>query len=344
MLLFIIFYIWAIFAERQSIKKKINSLGIVCLSLAFMAGFRNIDFWNDTGAYTYAFNYYTPTIFNYHSMSDGIPYPELGFYGLSVLIKTITRDSQLYLLFVSLFTFVFLFKDFKKYTPFPLLGVCVYISRFFLGRNFMQVRAGIAYAIILLGISYVKERNWKKYFIIVFCAYLFHKSALIAIPLYFMGCFKIKKQHVVALIGFAFILTAFFTPVLRQYVTDNASDLEVTNYVSGVEVEQAKGLLNPMIYYQCFWLFLFTFGESKLMKVIPEYFTIRNAYLLSTFILITFSMFLGLSGRTSTCFATLEFVIIPSISFLFRKRFQVLYFVLIGILLSVILYMNLPQS
>lgn len=340
-LAFIILYIFALFATKFRDTNQRAFLIVICLVLAFMAGLRDVETWNDTGNYVMAFDYNTPTLFHYNGNMKGVPYVEKGFYLLSVAIKTLTNDSQAYLVLVSLVTFFFLFKDFSQYATYPLLGVCIYISRFFVGRNLMQIRAGLAYAIILLGIRYVTERNWKMYFLIIFIAYLFHQSALIAIPLYFMGYIKIKKKHVVMLIAFAFILTAFFTPVLQQYVTDNASDLEVSNYVTGVEVEKAKGLRNPLIYFQCLWLFLFTFGERKIKKYLYDYYTIRNAYLLSTFILITFSMFLGLSGRTSTCFATLEFVIIPSIMFLFSKQFRFVFYFGLGAMLTGILYMNL---
>lgn len=338
---FIILYIFALFASKLTDSKQRVCLIVVCLILAFMAGIRDVDKWNDTGSYVMAFDYNTPTMFHYNGTMKGVPYGEKGFFLIGVVVKTFINNYQVYLLVVSLLTFFFLFKDFRRYTAYPLLGLCIYVSRFYLGRNLMQIRAGLAYAIILLGVRYVTERNWKKYFLVIFIAYFFHKSALIAIPLYFMGSINIKKKHVVMLILFAFILTMYFTPVLQQYVTDNASDLEVTNYVTGVEIEQAKGLRNPMIYFQCLWLFMFTFGEGKIKKHLYDYNTIRNAYLLSTFILITFSMFLGLSGRTSTCFATLEFVIIPSIIYLFKMKYRSIFYLGLGIMLVAILYMNL---
>ena len=313
---------------------------VSCVVLAFIAGFRDFYIWPDTIDYVRAFVYNTPSFTDFQDTLNKVPYVEKGFYYLSVLIKTFTDNPHLYLLVVSFVTFFFLYKDFRKYTPYPLLGLCIYIARFYFGRNFIQIRAGIAYAIILLAIRYVTERNWKKYFLIVCIAYFFHQSALIAIPLYFMGMVRIKKRHVVMLVVLAFILATFFTSTLQNYITDNASDLKVTAYVSGVEIEKAKGLANPMIYFQCFWLFLFTFGESKIKKCIPDYYSIRNAYLLSTFILITFSMFLGLSGRTSTCFATMEFVIIPSVLFLFKRNLRFLFYIGLGLMLTGIFIMN----
>lgn len=339
-LVFFLFYLVAIFIEKKSNVIKTNCLLLACVVLAFWAGFRNFYIWPDTIDYVNAFIYNTPSLVNFHDTINLVPYSEKGFYYFSVFVKTLTKSSRLYLFFVSCVTFIILYKDFKKYTPYPLLGLCTYIARFYFGRNFIQIRAGIAYAIILLGIRYVTERNWKKYFLLVFIAYLFHQSALIAIPLYFMGMFKIKKQHVVFFIGLAFVLAIFFTSTLQNYVTDNASDLNVTSYVTGVEVEKAKGLANPMIYFQCLWLFLFTFGEEKIKKFIVDYYSIRNAYLLSTFILITFSMFLGLSGRTSTCFATMEFVIIPSVVFLFKHNIRFLFYIVLGIMLTGIFIMN----
>ena len=52
-------------------------------------------------------------------------------------------------------------------------------------------------------------------------------------------------------------------------------------------------------------------------------------------------MFTALSGRTSTMFATLEFVIIPSLINMFEKRNRWLAYIGIGIVLTSIMYLNI---
>lgn len=337
---FVAFYIIALIAESKSLDTKIKILAFACTVLAFMAGFRDIGSWNDTGVYTWCFDAYTPSLLQWSPSMDPYGYEEKGFFLIGVLVKTFTDSTRAYLLVVSAITMWILYKVFREYAPYPLLGLAAYIARFFLGRNFMQIRAAIAYGIVLYGIKYITSRDWKRYFLVVFIGYLFHKSALIAVPLYFICLLPLKKWHVVAIIGVAFIIGGFFQGPLQSFVTDNADDLEVTKYTQGVEVEQAKGLSNPLIYFQCLFLFIYTFGEKKLRSMTADYETIRNGYMYSTFILISFCMFLGLSGRTSTCFATLEFIIIPSIANIFNRSYRPIVYVGIGILLTLIFSMN----
>ena len=340
--LFVLFYVFALFAESLSYKWQNQLLFVVCLILAVGAGLRDQLLWPDTDAYVISFVDYTPSLKDYSFGDKPYGYGEKGFYFIGVLVKTFTNDPSLYLVAVSLITFFFLFLDFKKYALYPFLGICAYLARFYVGRNLIQIRSALSYAIILLGIRYITKRDWKRYFAIVFVAYLFHESAVIAIPLYFISYINFKKWHVVLVTVIAFIIGGFFTETLQRYIIDTSQDLNVaTTYTQGIFIERALGLKNPLIYFQVFLLFAYTFYEKRLKNVVPHYFTIRTAYMFSTFILIAFSMFTALSGRTSTMFATMEFVIIPSLINMFEKRNRWLAYIGIGIALTAILYMNI---
>jgi len=343
--LFVLLVLVSFMGEQLPRKNKLYLMSFLILVLAWGAGTR--VGWPDQLVYEIGFNKHTPILWDWNWSDQPFGYREKGFFLLGVICKTITNDSTFFLLTVSFITFYFLYKDFKKYSiVYPLLGLCVYVARFFAGRNLMQIRAGLCYAIVLLGVQYVTKRDWKRYFLIIFIAYLFHTSALVAIPLYFLPYLRLKKKHVVLLIILAFIITGFFTPVLRGLIVDTGSDLDaslkgVRSYITEDEQQSAKGLANPMIYFQTFLLMAYVFGERILKKTTVHYYTIRDAYFYSTFILITFSMFLTLSARTSTMFATFEFVIIPSLIESFGKKNKWLTFAGVAIVLIAIMYMNL---
>ena len=95
-----------------------------------------------------------------------------------------------------------------------------------------------------------------------------------------------------------------------------------------------------MIYFQVFLLLAYTFNEKKLRLTTPHYVTIRNAYFYSTLLLITLSCYTALSGRTSSMFATLEMVIIPSLVLMFHKRNRAIAYLGMGVALTAIFYMN----
>ena len=337
-LLYIAFYVFALMAENTVGDNRKRLLMLTCLVLAILAGIRDRS-WNDTGVYIMGFEEYTPSLSDLSFLDQPFGYAEKGFFFLGVIVKSFSDSVTAYLLFVSFITFFFLYKVINKYCYYPFLGVCAYVSRFYLNRNFMQIRAGLSYAIILIGIQYITKRDWKRYFAIVFIAYLFHHSALIAVPLYFICMVNIKKFHIVLGIFAAFFVAYFYSGFIRSIIGENASDLNVDTYVTD-QYTREYGLLNPMIYFQLFLLMVYTFSEKRMRLTTEHYYVIRNAYFYSTLILITFSTYTALSGRTSSLFATMEMVIIPSIALAFFKRDRWIAFLGMGIALAAIFFMN----
>lgn len=335
---YIFFYVFALFIEESKTKTKYQVLMITCVVLALMAGFRDIYRWADTIVYVISFSDHTRPLGEWTSADKPFGYSEYGFYFLGVLFKSISSNATGYLLFIASITFVFMYKDFKRYCYYPLFGVCAYVSRFYLARNFIQIRAGLSYAVVLWAVQYITKRDWKRYFFWVFIAYQFHVSAILAVPLYFLCLIRIKKWHIVVGIIIAFILGGVFTGQIRALVADYASDINVTTYVTkGFQREQ--GLLNPMIYFQLLVLSIYTFNEKVLRNTSEDYYTIRTAYFYSTFILITLSMYTALSGRTSSMYSTLEMAIIPTVINTFLKKNRMVAYIGLGVALTIIFSM-----
>ncbi len=322
--LYIIFlFVVFSFIKEDNERKTRIALLVTCFILTWLAGNKDVTKWADSDSYIICLNF-TPTLYDFDISSKPYGYSELGFYWLSVFIKTLSNSYSFYFFMIAAFSLWAIYKGLYKYCCYPLLGMAIYIARFFSGRNLEQIRSGLAYAILLLGIKYLTERDWKRFFLIVFVAYQFHHSVIVAVPLYFMTFIKIKKWHVIVGLVIAFILGGFFQGELQNYVTDQVEDFDLSSaasYTHGIEVEQAKGLANPLIYFQTLILLFYTFAEKKVKRVDAHYYTIRAAYLYSTMILITFCMFIALSTRTSTMFATLEIIMLPSLLRAFGKGF-----------------------
>ena len=162
--LFILFYLFAIYAEALTPYRKKQFLILTCVVLALGAGMRNQVVWPDTRVYTMGFQDYTPTLGSLSSIDTPFGYSEMGFFYIGVVVKTFTSNATAYLVVVSAITFFFLYLSFRKYAFYPFLGICAYLARFFTGRNLIQIRSGLAYAIILFGIQFITKRDWKRYF------------------------------------------------------------------------------------------------------------------------------------------------------------------------------------
>lgn len=339
-LIYVFLYLFALAIDQSTRKTRETILVIACIVLALLAGLRDVHRWPDTMVYVKSFLDYTPSLFELTKDSKPWGYSEMAFYYLGSIVKVFTKSSTIYLIAISALTFVFLYKDFKKYCIYPLFGLCAYLARFYTGRNLIQIRAGLSYAIVLWAVQYITKRDWKRYFLWVFIGYLFHHSAIIAIPLYFLCMIKIKRYHIVIGIIIAFIIAGFFSGNVQTLVSDTSRDLNVgTAYLNEYYMRE-QGLANPMIYFQTLILLLYTFGDKALRRTSPNYDVIRTAYFYSTFILITLSVYTTLSGRTSSMFATLEMVIIPSLINAFAKNSRWLAYGGIGVVLSVFFYLN----
>lgn len=339
--LYIFFYLFALLAEQMKSIDKRNVLIVTCVVMTFLAGTRDPSRWADTSVYVGSFVNYTNTIFEWSSLDQPWGYTEYGFYFLGVIFKTFSSNATAYLTFIAALSFIFMYKNFRRYCYYPLFGVAAYISRFYLARNFIQIRAGLSYAIILWAVQYISKRDWKRYFLWIFIAYQFHESAILAVPLYFLCMINIKKWHIWAGIAIAFILGGVFTEPMRNLVADYASDIAST-YVQD-EYQREWGLLNPVIYFQLAVLYLYTQNEEVLKKTSEDYYTMRTAYFYSTFILISLSMYTALSGRTSSMFATLEMAIIPPIINTLSKKNRSIAYIGLGIVLTGLFFMNVSK-
>ena len=324
-------------AEQLKGNDKKYVLMVVCVVMTLLAGMRDYT-WPDTIVYVMSFEDYTKPLYEWSQIDEPLGYSEYGFYFLGVIFKTFSTNTTLYLIFIAALTFIFMYKDFKRYCYYPLFGVAAYISRFYLARNFIQIRAGLSYAIILWAVQYISKRDWKRYFFWIIIAYQFHASAVLAVPLYFLCMINIKKWHIWTGIAVAFILGGVFTGFMRGLVAEYASDIAST-YVQD-EYQREWGLLNPVIYFQLAVLYLYTQNEEVLKNTSEDYYTMRTAYFYSTFILISVSMYTTLSGRTSSMFATLEMAIIPPIINTLSKKNRSIAYIGMGIVLTAIFYMN----
>lgn len=339
---FILFYFFALNADFiKSQKQKNNLLIIACFILALIAGFRNPYGWSDTAGYTASFQLFTNDLYNYTIDDRPWGYTEKGFYFLGVIVKTFTENPTIYFLFISCLTWVFLYKYFHKYCALPLIGLCVYIARFYSGRNMIQIRECLAIPIVLLASEHLVKREFWKFMIYVVIAYQFHRSALFAVPLYFLNWYHFKQKHIYWGIIASFAIAILWGGFIKNYVS--GSDFFLNMARSYVQEDSNKafglGLTNPMIYYQTFLLLAFTFFENR-FKNFKDYYFLRTAYFYCTAVLIVLCDFAVLSARLSTVYATLETLIIPAIILVFKKEERI--FAALGILgvLLVFFYNN----
>ena len=296
--------------------KVLMFLAITCV---LVIGLRNPAYWIDTWAYVESFKF-TKTLASFSFNDSYLAYSEKGYYLLCVIIKTFSSQTFVYLTVVGALSMTFLFKSLRQYCILPVLGLCIYIARYMLARDMNQMRSGLAISIVMAFTYLLATGNKKdeiKYVLMCWLVSFLHTSMLVAIPIVLMNYVHIKKKWIYIGVAVSFFVSAVFSNQIMDFISqsDIIQDM-ATDYVDKEgdnDKAYAADLTNPMIYYQCIILFLFTYFEEKLAPLSKYYYVFRNGYFMSTVVLIVLCQYAILSARVSTIFATFEIFMIPMI-------------------------------
>ena len=106
----------------------------------------------------------------------------------------------------------------RKYSNSIIISLVIYFCLpVFSMMSMSMMRQGIAFGIFLLSYKYILERKFYKYIACILCAALFHTSALILIPLYFVYSIPYKKKYI-WLILFILCLVYLFSQALYSFM------------------------------------------------------------------------------------------------------------------------------
>ncbi len=332
---FVAFYSFCVYYVARKNKWQNIILIITLIFLTIIIGLR--EYWPDQLVYQIAFER-APMPWDFTWDIQPYGYVEQGYLFLASLIKVIYNNSVFYCIAMGAISMYLLYKNLNKYCIIPLIGLCDYIGRFLLNRDFTQMRSSLAILLIIWASKYIVERKPLQYFLWVLLAYQFHHMALIAIPMYFFYLLNLTNRKIIIGLILTFILSQTLAGQISDTVELYSQDLNYETYVEGGYVEQALGLRNPMIYFQMGILLLFTFGENRLKHLSKYYYLFRSGYFYSTMILIFFCNYTALSGRTSTMFATYEMFILPMLAFAFPKNIRFIYYIGVGVVLVYFFY------
>ena len=111
---------------------------------------------------------------------------ELGFIYYAVFFKSIIPDYFAFVFFNSIIDVLLLNAFFKRYSRYYVLSFILFIAFGGLILEFNLIRNIKAFLFFLVSIKYLQERRIIPYILLNLAGYLFHSSALIYIPLYFI--------------------------------------------------------------------------------------------------------------------------------------------------------------
>ncbi len=257
--------------ERSGRTVAIVAWGVAFVLLTLFAGLRSLEVGTDSANFTRLF--LRADTFEYV-----FQHRHTGYVFVSWVTRLFTREYLFVFLSFAAITYGCYLWAIKRSSIYPTLSLFVFI----VGGNytfpFNAMSQGAAAAVILLGIEAIYNQSFKRFFVYVMIASVFHRSAIFLLPLYFIVIQKNVTTYVMILIiGTAVAL--FFDRILATVLTALAFE----DYLHYADWRgDAVGLVSTL-YLAALGLFYIVF-RARVREYRPEYDKLLNMFLLGVVI------------------------------------------------------------
>ena len=256
----------------------------------------------DMGAYKSFFSEIVPEIFWERGLDQG-------YAATMALVKVFGGGFYFFLTLINFVSLVLVFKTFHRFSPYIALSWMIYFVLFF-GYNHTILRQGVAIALTLYSFKYILNQNLKLYFVFILLAFLFHSSALLFFPAYWIANSNLSNKYIYILLLISFPLVLIDTSMIIAKIAGLAGINENVVYAyfnsESNEFERAGLSLGLLVRILFYFFFIFRFNrEDKIQHAI---FNIYSFYLILYFPLSSVSM---LSARGLDYYKIFECIMIP---------------------------------
>ncbi|WP_180052118.1 EpsG family protein [Acinetobacter sp. YH12099] len=244
-LFMVIFWIWI---EQVSFSRKAVFFPLFVLVTFF--SIRNFSVGTDTVVYTDKFR--NSLSAHYYEFNPEI---ELGYQFIEYSLLNIT-DNYLWLFFTSaLFVISIYLFVIKRFSNNYILSVFIYITFGFYTFLFNGLRQGIAMAVCFLALPYLINKNKLKYFLLIVIASLFHTSAWVMLPFYFLVHMKLRLEYKMLI---TFLSSFLISGILISYFAEQNS-----RYEEYAQVSESSGGYILLMFYFILGLLLYFLGRKE---------------------------------------------------------------------------------
>lgn len=188
---------------------------LLYLVMTCFAGFRSSYVGTDSASYAHE---YEELSFNNVQLKQGLAalIDEPGFYFLQKLLGSISNEYIVLFLGVAGIFCFFVLRSVKTSSVAPVLSLFVFITLGYYTFVFNAARQGLAMAIYMISIPYLMQRKFWRYMLVVLIAASFHKTIIIAIPLYFIFTMR-YSYRTLALVTGGGLLVGYFLPDILSF-------------------------------------------------------------------------------------------------------------------------------
>lgn len=310
-------------------KHKRNFIILVCIELICLAGIRGISVGADTTVYINALEYYRGLDDNM-ILGAKLVYPfdfENGYFLLTKICAFFSMSNTEFLFIIGIIIYIPVCIFILKYSEEPLISVLVYFAFGYFGYSLGIFRQMISISIVLLGVKYIWECKVFKYIIVIAIAMLFHTTAIIMLPFYWVAKIKINNR-----IKWIFILEVFLLINARTVVMASMQFFpKYRGYIDGIYDTQGGSytmliLLNVILIFAYYKLNVHMNKENRLLNISV------NALVMAIFLqILGYSM--GIFGRIVPYYSIYLVILIPIVvnQYFKRNRLFMHFFTIFGL-------------
>ena len=205
----------SICASRYDSSKNNAWLWVIFFALTLVAGLRDVEVGTDS--YNYYFQFNNQATFAQLNIFRDLTH-EVGFDILLGLSQKIGSNYASLFLLIAATVYSVAIVSIRKGSESMLISMFVYIALCLSSFCYNGARQGIAIAIYMFSLQYLIRDDFTKYCFIVLLAALFHKTIIIALPLYFLFRRRYNGLTICYIIVAISILT-FFLPEMLTYAS-----------------------------------------------------------------------------------------------------------------------------
>ena len=246
-------------------KNRTNNVGFLLLLIvmSLFAGFRSSVVGTDSAGYARTFETLS---YADRQLEPGFAMltDEPGFFYLQKILGSFSNDYLVLFTGVAFVFCLFVLFAIRKNSVMPLLSLFIFVTLGYYTFVFNAARQGIAMAIYMTAIQFLLTRKFWKYVIVVLIAALFHKTIIIAIPLYFVFTMKYSIKTLSLVFGGG-LLIGYLLPSFLAF----GATLE-DRYALFVTGDATGGYMLTAFYIILSLFFIF---QRRVMKqeVLPAY-------------------------------------------------------------------------
>lgn len=243
MAIYILIILILLLLYRSELTKD-TKIAFTLILLIFISGFRD-------GVGT-DYNMYKDIFYNIHHIENiyagGV---EIGFELINKIAYGIYENHVLLFLITSIIIIGLTIKNICDYSKFYSYSVILFIMMGYYHSSFNGVRQHLAMAIGMFALRYILKKDFIKYLICIIIAMMFHKTALILLPIYFIINIKLSKKHYYISLGLA-IIVGLSSDIIIYQILPIISPYYFNKYVDTIYLSNGIGGITNVIHITMF--------------------------------------------------------------------------------------------